>query len=144
MDRKVDVGPLLLGLDDLGVPGTVAGIRQGSPHLVAEEMAEEDLDLGTVVAQSAQVDILALRLRGIVGRPVHPGGEILDPLDVVMGLEDGGEQRLEVEPLPRGPLEGTVIQIEAVDVDEGPHRPAGKSRGLRRGPAPYGRNRRGC
>ena len=38
-----------------------------------------------------------------------------------MGLEDLPEQGRQVQPLPRRALQRTVIEIEAVDIDEGAH-----------------------
>src|SRR5260221_14761323 len=58
-------------------------------------------------------------------RIVRPGrnarGEILDLLDVVLGTQDRSKKRPHVEPLVGRALQGTVVEVKAVNVDERPH-----------------------
>ena len=90
-------------------------------HRMAQEMLEIHLDLGPIVPGGAKIDVLALRLGWIPRCPRYPRRELLDLQDVVVRLPDPGEHGGQVEPLPRRPLEGTVVRIEAVYIDEGTH-----------------------
>lgn len=144
MHGEIDVGTLLLGLDDLyeSLPFCWFGERRA--NTVSKEMAKMDFELGNMVPQGPEIDILSLGLRGIVGRGCYPRREVLDALDPVMALQDSPEESHQVEPFSRSSLQRTIVKIEPIDVDVGSHSSSSKSKGLRRGPAPCGRNHKGC
>ena len=96
-------------------------MRERRVDPVAEEVPEIHLDLGPVTAKRTEVDILALRLGLVGGRPRRSRREVLDRENVVMRLEDLLEQRDQIQPLERRALESTIVQIEPVDVDECAH-----------------------
>ena len=67
----------------------------------------------------------------------HLRREILDRQDVVVRLQDLREQRRQVEPFPRRSLERSLVEIEAVHIDEGAHRcPPQKARASEEAPRP--------
>ena len=59
-----------------------------------------------------------LGLSGISGARIEPGGEIAYPMDYVL-WEEGLGQHPQIEPSERCVLEGSVVEIEAVDVEVG-------------------------
>ena len=74
----------------------------------------------------------------------HPRREILDRRDVVAQLQDLREQRRQVEPFPRRSLERSIVEIEAVQLDEGAHRcPPQKARASEEIPRPAVETARG-
>ena len=68
--------------------------------------------------QCSQGGLLALGLSGIAGTRIEPGGEVAYPMDGVL-REDGLGQLPQVEPSERCVLEGSVVEIEAVEVEAG-------------------------
>ena len=119
---KIDVRPLFFGLDHLRRPRVSNRARQRHSNTVAQEVPEVDFHLGPIVLKRPKIDVLTLRLRGIVGRARHSRREILDPQDIVMRLQHLREQRRQVKPFPRRSLERSVVQIEPVYVKERAHR----------------------
>ena len=66
--------------------------------------------------QRPQVHLLTLRLTGIVGARIEERGEVADPVDGVLGEESLGESA-KVQPLERSTSDGTVVEVETVDVE---------------------------
>ena len=111
---------------------------------MTEKMPEIHPDLRPVAPKRAQIHVLALRLRRIGGRARHARREILDRQDIVMGREDLREQCGQVQPFPGRALQHSVVEIEAVDIDEGPHRcPPQKARTSEEAPRPTVETARG-
>jgi hypothetical protein len=69
--------------------------------------------------EGSKVDLLASRLVGIVRPPAHSGCEVLDPVNCVVREEKLAEPP-DVEPLVRSILDGTIVEIEAVNIDPRP------------------------
>ena len=104
---------------------------------MAQEMPVIDLHSGPIPAERLQVDVLSHRFRWIVRCVGHPGGEVLDPADVMAALKDRFEQQYQIKPLPRRSLQCPVVQVEPVDVDSRPHEhPSEKARASEEAPRP--------
>ena len=93
MHGEIDVRALLLCPDHIRRAAVSDRMRERRVDPVAEEVPEIHLDLGPVTAKRTEVDILALRLGLVGGRPRHSRREVLDRENVVMRLEDLLEQR---------------------------------------------------
>ena len=144
VDGEIYVRALLLGADHLRGALVTGRLRERRAHLVAEEVPEIHLDLGPVASKSAEIDVLALGFRRVGGGARHPRREILDRQDIVMRLQDRCEQRQQVEPFPRRSLERSIVEIEAVHIDEGAHRcPPQKARASEEAPRPAVETARG-
>ena len=121
MHGEIDIGPFLLGLGDLRRSLFPHRVNERHSNLVAQKVPKVHLDLGPVGSQGAEVEILALRLRPVGRRGRHSRREILDRQDLVMGLKDPREQCRQVQPFPGRALERSIVEVEAVDVDDGAH-----------------------
>ena len=121
MHGDIDVRALLLRLDHLHRALRPRWPCERRPDPVSQEMSEIHLDLGPVALERAQIDVLTLGLRLVRGRPRYSCREVLELDDVVARLEDPVQQRDRIQPLERRPLEGTIVEIEPVHVDEGAH-----------------------
>ena len=109
MHGEIHVRALLLRPDHLRRALVSRRPRQRRADPVSQEMPEIHLDLGPVVLKRAQIDILALRFRGIGGRPGHARREILDRQYPMPGLEHPCEQGDQIKPFPRRPFERAVV-----------------------------------
>lgn len=83
--RNIDVGALLLRLDDLAVSWT-AGNRNGDGHrhFAGQEVTEDDLHVRKG-GQSPQEGILASGLAGVATPGADPRSEVFDPDNVILG-----------------------------------------------------------
>ena len=120
---------LPLGPDHLRGAHVPDRFRERCPDRMAQEVPEIHLHLGPMVPQRTEIDVLALGLGLVGGRAGDPRREILDREDIVVRLKDLREQGREVEPFPRRALERSVVEIEAVDLDEGAHGSPRKKQG---------------
>src|SRR5579863_2340047 len=82
-------------------------------------MPEVHLDLGAMGVQRAQVDVLPNVHVRIPWRRLHAGGEAFDFHEYVLGTKNVAKQHLEVKPFPLGSANRTVVEIEAVDINDG-------------------------
>jgi len=144
MDGEIDVGAFFFRLDDFNGFRSVARVGQWRTDFVAEEMSEEDFDLRSIGLQGPEVDVLSLRLRGISRRSRNASGKIFDLDDVVVWLKDILEKSKKIQPLICRAFQCPVVEVEAVYIDNCSQRIPLKSKGPRRGPAPCGRNHKGC
>ena len=120
------------------------GRTSGAQTLCVRKTPVKHLNLRPQVLQAAEIHILPLSLRRIGGSSRNPGSEILDCPNVVMRTEHPPEQQMEIKPFPGSSLQSPVEKIESVHIDNSAHWIPPKSKGLRRGPAPCGRNPKGC
>ena len=118
MHGEVDVGALLLRLDDAYRALAPDRLCERGRDLMRQEVAEVNRDLGAVRLEGAEAELLALGLGRIVGRRRDPRREVFDREDVVVGGQNAVAQRDEVEPFPASSLERAVVEVEAVDVDQ--------------------------
>ena len=87
MHGEIDVRALFLGPDHFDRAPVSPRLRQWRAHPVSQKMSEIHLDLGPVALEGAQIDILALRFRGVAGRARDARREILDRQYLMPGLE---------------------------------------------------------
>jgi len=80
-------------------------------------VTEYDLHVGKR-SQRPEVDFLSHGLSRVAGTCSDPGREIFDPVYRMVRKQQAAEV-IYIQPLVGGPLDGPVIQIEAVDVDVG-------------------------
>ena len=79
-------------------------------------------------ALRAQIGVLAGRSAG-VRYPRNMGGEVQQPIDRARRGKQQPAQVNRIEPLERCPFDGSVIQVEAIDIDPCSHlRPPQKAR----------------
>jgi hypothetical protein len=97
-------------------PGSVG---PGKGDLVREEVPQDDFQARDRF-QGPQIGSLPQGLFGVACSPTDSGSGVLDAEDVVRGKEEGCKSR-QVEPFVGGASDGPVIEVEAVDIDEGPH-----------------------
>ncbi|HYY79882.1 MAG TPA: hypothetical protein VFD04_11970 [Actinomycetes bacterium] len=71
-------------------------------------------------SQRTQIGLLALRLLRVVWPAGHQRREVANRHDLIVGQKAMG-QGIDVQPLVRSALEGSVVKIETVDVDDGGH-----------------------
>lgn len=69
--------------------------------------------------ERAKVRLLTLARVRISGPDLHASGEVLDPHDVAVAAEHPLAQRADVEPPLCGILQAAVVEIEAIDIDDG-------------------------
>lgn len=121
-------------------------MNQPHCHRLLNEVPLGYFKLGNMSVQRLQIEVLPRRSIGVIRAGGYSGGVILDLQYVVFRPENGLEKRLDVEPFVGGALQGTVLEVEAVNVDIRPHdgpqkkqRPVGCPTGL----APHDRSRGG-
>lgn len=69
-------------------------------------------------AERAKVGLLALRLLRVAGMWPDSRSEVPHGAQPVVRHKSSGEGH-DIEPLVRRPLEGAVVQVEPVDIDDG-------------------------
>lgn len=77
---------------------------------------------------------------GVVLRGRNQGGEIPERHDFMLRFEDSPEERPEIKPLVRRALDGPIVEVEAVHIDDCPHQGPRKQAGPPKGPATQDRN----
>ena len=73
--------------------------------------------------QRSEVDQLTLSLSGFVRARVEPGGEVADSVDCIL-RKQGLAQLPQIQPSEGSIPEGTVVEIEPIDVEVGNQRRA--------------------
>ena len=121
MHREIDVRALLLLPHHFHRTLIAHRLSQRRPDPVPQEVPEVHLDLWPVVLERVQIHVLALRFRRIGVRSGYSRREVLDRQDAVVGLEQPADHRKQVEPFPLSPPERTVVEVEAIHLDECAH-----------------------
>lgn len=148
--RKVHVGTLFLVLPDGDAGRGRIGVLHG--NAVAQEMPVVEFQARAMGVERAQVGLLPHAGVRIARRRLDARGEVLDLDEIVPCPEDSLEQGHRIQPLPRRSADGSVIEVESIDVDDSAvgwigradHLPRPKKQGPPEGgPAPDSRSHRG-
>jgi len=91
-------------------------------------------------AERPEKGLLPRGLIGIARTGADPSGEVLDPGNLVP-REEQLAQLPDIKPPERRPLDGAIVQVEAIDIHIGLHASAGKKQrpAFRHGLAPSSR-----
>lgn len=119
--REVDIGALFLGSEHFdGSAAMCRGNSQWHTH-----------DLGHVVPivdghlrqrpKRPEVELLAVRLAWVPRATPYPRGEVLDLYEHVVGGQQVPTQPGKVQPAEWSVPQAAVVQVEGIDIDNGPH-----------------------
>jgi len=112
--RNINVSALFFRNSEEAVTGKGTG-RVGTAHLLLLEFSENDVH----ERQCPKRPEIYLLIRP--GRPIDQGGEVMDHNNVVVRPEQLKEA-LKVQPLKGAATNRAVVEVEAVDVDDGARR----------------------
>ena len=116
MSCQVDIRSLLLRPQDSHKAFSIGSRKQDR---VGQELTENNLN-GWESAKGSEVRVLPSRLVGVGGPALHPCREVLDGSDVVSREEPSAEAN-QVEPLEGCAPQASVVEVESIDVHDGPH-----------------------
>jgi hypothetical protein len=120
---KVYVRALLLGLPDLGVCGLAVSVfDEPSCRRAGDEAPVVDREFGNRCKRT-KVDLLSLcllslRLGGVARSRSDARREVLDPDDIGIVAQHSIAEYAHVQPPLGGVLQTSVVEVEAVDVDD--------------------------
>ena len=90
-----------------------------APDRLGKKAAEVHPNLGQC-PERAQIGVLPRR-RLRIRHPGHPGGKVAHAVHYMTRRKQPASEFCEIEPLERGALEGSVVQVETVDTNTGSH-----------------------
>ena len=80
--------------------------------------------------EGTEIYLLAERLAWVVRSREHPRSEVFDPHDIVFGGEDLPRHSKNIQPSVRSAFQGTIIEVESVNIDYSSHRSLSKARAV--------------
>lgn len=113
----IDIRSLLLGLDHGGISVASGWMRQRHADLVRKEMPIDDGHHG-FGQQRADIHLLPIRLIEIAGTRLDPGSVVFDGNDIIVWQKQAAHLG-DVQPAVGRALDGAVVEVEAVDIDDG-------------------------
>ena len=114
MRSQVDIGTLLLGLDDLGRPRALGRrVHQTHTDMAGQKVPQDDVKMWDCT-QGTEIDLLSRRLVWVIRASAHLRGEIFDTVNRMMLSKQKAAERIKIEPFIWRIFHCAVVEIRVV------------------------------